>query len=219
MKTLVNIRVITIISLVFFILGSLSSHFYFNTVFSTNNSGQSTQATSIKYDITPIIAALIAAVVVLVGFFWGLITYKKDQTLRRKDVIFPLINEFDESKQMKIAKYLLDDKKIERGPDWKWPENFYRKQYLSIILRDPLTKEKEIKDAGEFAIRESFDALLDFFYKLEYLFETDIIKPKEIIYFKYYLDKIYDEKPVMNYITIYKFPVNIKKLQRLLTEA
>ena len=43
---------------------------------------------------------------------------------------------------MKIAKYLLDNKKIERGPDWKWPDEFYRKQYLSIILRDH--KEKEM---------------------------------------------------------------------------
>jgi hypothetical protein len=222
MKTFVKIRTITIISLVFVVLVSLSPHSYFNTVFSTNNtthkSSSSTKEVSIEYDITPIIAALIAAVVALVGFIWGLITYKKDQNLRRKDVIFPLINEFDESEQMKIAKYLLDDKKIERHPDWKWPDNFYRKQYLPIILRNPL-ETKKIDDAGEYAIRESFDALLDFFAKLEYLLETDLIKPKEIMYFKYYLDKIYDEKAVEKYIRTYHFPVNIKKLQRLLQEV
>jgi hypothetical protein len=122
MKIFVKIRAITTISLVFFVLGSLSPHFYCNTIFSTNNSSPSAKTESIKYDITPIIAALIAGAVALAGFFWGLVTYKKDQDLRRKDVIFPLINEFDESKQMKIAKYLLDDKKIERGPDWKWPD-------------------------------------------------------------------------------------------------
>jgi hypothetical protein len=217
MKIFVKIRAITIISLVFFVLGSLSPHFYYNTVFSTNNSSPSATTESIKYDITPIIAALIAGAVALAGFFWGLITYKKDQNLRRKDVIFPLINEFDESKNMKIAKYLLDDKKIERGPDWEWPDEFYRKQYLSIILRDH--KEKEIKDAGEFAIRESFDALLDFFLKLEYLLETEIIKQKEIIYFKYYLDKISDEKAVIKYIDAYLSETYIEKLQRLFTEV
>jgi hypothetical protein len=207
MKTFVKIRTITIISLVFVVLGSLSSHFYFNTVFSTNNttnnttnkSSPSTKEVSIEYDITPIIAALIAAVVALVGFIWGLITYRRDQNLRRKDVIFP--------------KYLLDDKKVERRPNWKWPDDFYRRQYLSIILR-----KKEINDAGEFDIRESFDALLDFFYKLEYLYETDIIRSKEIIYFKYYLDKISREPAVMKYNAIYNFPVNIEKLQSLLNE-
>ena len=192
--------------LVFFL--STFNLYYIKPISSTNDTDITKKTDSNKLDPTSIINALIGAGAGLGGFIWGLQTYKKDQHLRRKDIIFPLIKEFDESEQMKYAKDLLDDKTICPQCNWKYKQRFYHKQNFDIILRDH--GPKPISDPGEFAIRKSFDALLDFFYKLQYLFEINLIKSNEIRYFKYYVDKIAKEENVINYINIYSFPVNMQ---------
>jgi hypothetical protein len=82
-------------------------------------------------------------------------------------------------------------------------DHYYNKKNLLLILRDH--DVIPIYDDGESAIRGSFDTLLDFFVKLEYLLSIKIIKKGEIEYFKYYIDKAADEPPVIEYINKYKF--------------
>lgn len=54
-------------------------------------------------------SSLIPTVVGAVGLFQALFTYNESQTLKRKDIIFPLIDEFDNSEDLFLAKAILDD--------------------------------------------------------------------------------------------------------------
>jgi hypothetical protein len=236
---------------------------------------------------------VITAAVGIGGLAVGIITYYWAQVSRRKEALFPIINEFDSSQEMRIAKLILDDFIIPKEDEWShtineycfawdefpggpaadnfkrflvekfavnWVQNaqivknnnsitmtqgeesikiivyyeeklglmkindvpifglilkivngtlqigmdgYYHKSNLLVILRDH--NAIPINDDGEIAIRASFDALLDFFVKLEYLLSIKVIKKGEIEYFKYYIDKTADEPPVIEYINKYEF--------------
>ena len=95
----------------------------------------------------------------------AIFTYHRAQISKRADVIFPLINEFDTSKNMKFAKEILDNQDVKvtkEGPSWN-------KGDLKLILRIPDNDESYSYSYEQIKIRESFDHLLDFFCKLEYL--------------------------------------------------
>lgn len=161
--------------------------------------------TSGPSDIASIIAAGIGAAAGLGGLSWGLYTYKGEQNSKRKGILFPLIEEFDKSKEMEFAKGILDGKNIKPKWDWKYPWGYYKKSNLSIILRNH--KPDGIDDLGEVAIRYSFDALLDFFCKLEYLLKIKLVKPEEVDYFTYYTKIAANEEPIRSYINYYDFPL------------
>ena len=57
-------------------------------------------------------------------------------------------------------------------------------------------------------IRFSFDKLLDFFSKLEYLLSIGLLTDKEIDYFRYYIDKAGRNEAVVNYVIAYNFPLH-----------
>jgi hypothetical protein len=154
---------------------------------------------------TAIISTIIGAAAGLGGLFWGLYTYRKEPLLKRKDVLFPLIKELDESKEIMYAKKILDDINIKPEQCWIYPNDYYNKENLERILR--YHEPKGIIDPGEYAIRMSFDALLDFFCKLEYLRKIKLIKPEEIDYFKYYINKAAAEPSVIRYVSKYNFPL------------
>lgn len=70
---------------------------------------------------------------------------------------------------------------------------FYHISNLQSIMR-LLNDDNPIIDEGEHTIRNSFDALLDFFSRLSYLSKIGLIKKNELSYFSYYIDKILDGK-------------------------
>jgi hypothetical protein len=173
-------------------------------IYSQNN--KTLELTDDPIDNTAIISTIIGAAAGLGGLFWGLYTYKKEQLLKRKDILFPLIKELDEeSKVIIYAKNILDDRNIKPEQGWKYPDDYYNIENLEIILR--YHKPKGIIDPGEVAIRRSFDALLDFFCKLEYLRKIKLIKAEEIEYFNYYIKKAADEPSVISYVRNYNFPL------------
>jgi hypothetical protein len=186
-----------------FILSNLSV-LSIQPIYTQNN--KTIESTDDPIDNTAIISTIIGAAAGLGGLFWGLYTYKKEQLLKRKDILFPLIKELDEeSKEIRYAKNILDDRNIKPEQDWKNPDDYYNIENLEIILR--YHKPKGISDPGEVAIRRSFDALLDFFCKLEYLRKIKLIKAEEIEYFNYYIKKAADEPSVICYVRNYTFPL------------
>ena len=136
---------------------------------------------------TAIITTIIPTVAGIGGLIWGIYTYKETQILKRQEILFPLIKEFDESDKMYYSKAILDDVVIPPENGWEKQMGYYHISELETILRNHTTRS--ITDHGEAAIRESFDALLDFFAKLEYLFNIGLIKKQEISYFRYYINK------------------------------
>jgi hypothetical protein len=150
------------------------------------------------------IATLIPTAVGAVGLTQALYTYKENQKAKRKEIIFPLIDEFDNSEDLFLAKAILDDFTCS-VPPYKTTNKFllefwdmstkdfqyYNKCNLNNFLRNHLDKNvEEITDPRERAIRKSFDAMIYFGFKLQYLYNIGILKKKELYYFQYDFDKL-----------------------------
>jgi|SRR5919112_6715034 hypothetical protein len=140
------------------------------------------------------------------GFIWGIFTYNKAQNVKKAEIIFPLIKEFDECRTMDYAKDILDEKIITIRSD-HFPYTFtrYDQSDLKYLLRNHQEGDIEEKESK---VRKSFDSLLDFFCKLDYLLEIKLIEKREILYFRYYVDKVVNDVYVIKYIDIYKFPLH-----------
>lgn len=155
-----------------------------------------------------------AAVAAAGGGIGGLIAWMRSHMrIKRQEYIFSLMKEFDDSGKMEYAKKILNGVAIPPKDGWKNDLTYYHKSNLINILRDD--KNNSISDFGEASIRESFDSLIGFLYKLECLVEEGLIKRKEIRYFQYYVDKVVDEKAVLAYIIRNKVPLQGRLDERL----
>lgn len=155
---------------------------------------------------------------------------EQELNLQRQKMLFDLTNEIDSSEnseKMFLAKAILDNLSCDiPSYDEKWGSSnkevfdYYSTHYdqldLNHILRDHYPQP--ITDPKEKAIRQSFDALLDYFCRIEYMYKTRIITEQELNYFRYYILKIKDNKAVMEYLKRYKFPLSddfINKVEEL----
>jgi hypothetical protein len=158
-----------------------------------------------------------------VGAFWGIFTYREGQKLKRKEILFPLIDEFDKAHKMFLAKAILDDftcslpdsqeELAQLGKitikDYKHPDQLkelYHVDNLYITLRYH-KDEGDVTDLRELCVRESFDAIIDFYAKLEYLKRIGLLKEEELEHFKYYYDKLVDSEAIRKYVTKYQLPL------------
>lgn len=124
---------------------------------------------------------------------------------------------YDPSKAIQVVE--IDDKRytfvvrsIDTQTNLTW---CYHRTTLDQILRNHIISP--ILDEGENVIRQSFDALLDFFGKLGYLLFIGLIKKDELLYFQYYLKEMVSpyhdshdpahpkENPVISYSKTYGF--------------
>lgn len=183
-----------------------------------NNTNLIQRSSDSSDSMLPVIISAVTAAGGIATIIIGLRTYRtqsKESLISRrkdiqKDIIFPLIKEFDESKDMQYAKDILDEGDLKPKEDWKGKFGDYNKYNLSTILRDH--EPDAITDPGEADIRHSFDVLLDFLWKLEFLRDIELINDKEIAYFKYYIKRVYKEEAIMRYIKIYEFPLHVDSL-------
>jgi hypothetical protein len=161
------------------------------------------------------IASLLTALVGIVGLIFGIYQYGQAQKVKRQQILFELIHEYNYSEEQRLAKRILDDFYVDkdlkkRGIQFKQPNEYYYVSHLGQILR--WHGRESIEDPGEEVIRESFDALLEFFGKLEYLLELGLIKKNELLYFDYFLRKTLDNEAVRKYARDYPVPL-YQKLQ------
>ncbi len=154
-----------------------------------------------------LITAIIPTVVAGDTAIFGLITYREGQKLNRKDLIIPLINEFDSSEDLFLAKALLDDftcnvppwdtkSEILKGlfnmsdDDFKYYDRTKLPQFLRIH-RDKhgnvYEKVEKITSLKERAVRRSFDSMVYFFFKLQYLYGLGLLSKKDLFYFLLYM--------------------------------
>lgn len=157
-------------------------------------------------DNIPIIGTLGGIITLIIGLF----TYRQSQILKKKDIqkeiVFPLIDEFDnKSPKMNLAKLILDDVPIEDNGE---AYGYYDNERLGKVLIDHrIRKVDEPWDRGDGNVRTSFDRLLDFFVRLEFLQSIGLLTQKEINYFGYYIKKVVENPVVVNYIKVYEFPL------------
>ena len=137
------------------------------------------------------------------GLFWGIYQYRQNRIEKRKDILFELVREFDQSEKMNFAKRILDDYSLEIEDGWLNKPGFYHKSNLNTILR--LHHESTISDPGEISIRDSFDTLFDFFDRLGYLFKVGLVKKYELSHFEYFLTRARDNDSIVKYVQFYGF--------------
>ena len=137
------------------------------------------------------------------GLFWGIFQYRKSRIEKRKDLLFHLADKFDDDDRFTYAKKLLDDFSLEPKPGWENDTKDYHKNNFETILNYHF--EVPITDAGYIEIRDSFDALFDFFDRLTYLYKLGLIKKEEFSHFSYYLKKAKENENVRNYVDYYEF--------------
>jgi hypothetical protein len=173
----------------------------------------------------------------LIIAYMGIKEYKQNQVLKNKDIVkdivLPLVDEFDEDHLILKAKAILEDVPIEiikrksndqeekedipidikikrksNDQEEKEEEDILKKQYnkeeLKIALQDHKNKISNWRD-GDDVVRGSFDRFLNFLCKLEYMLSLELLNRNEIVYFQYYIDLVAKNEPVLNYIRIYNF--------------
>ena len=184
------------------------------------------------------LGTLVPTIVGGVGLFESIYAYREGQLLKRKDLIIPLIDEFDNSEDIFLAKAILDDFTCNIPPSGannqllkkfsqlsKDELEFYNKSNLKKFLRYHRDLGVEpVISVEERTVRRSFDSLINFFFKLQYLYRTGLLREKELYYFRYYMTLAFDDEDDLgtwNYIEKYKLPLERKFVEHVtnLTEG
>jgi hypothetical protein len=100
----------------------------------------------------------------------------------RKDMLYGIF--IESSQENKSERFLQDEFLMESVEN---NEAYVNESQLRQILRNH--RDNEVREQYEIIIRTSFDTLLDFFVKLEYLLSIGLIKKQETDYFNYYIEK------------------------------
>lgn len=145
---------------------------------------------------------IVAAIGSIVLFVIGRLEYLKTVKIRRAEFLDKLITDFLD-RGTEIARYMLDDYVYVKKENRK--ETPIRQKELAIPLKNYLRNHNidPIGTEDEIIVRKSFDRLLDFFAKLSYYKNQNLITANELQYFKYYLNKIYKKEEVIGYIKTY----------------
>ena len=133
---------------------------------------------------------------------WGVYQYRKGQITTRQKVLFEAIEDFNESKELRIAKDILGYGYVRHSKENK---KEYDQTDLKTILRYP--KKDTPFVPAEIDIRNSFDALLVFLGKIGYMLMVGVITRNEALYFRYYIGKIEANDNVRNYAKENQFPL------------
>jgi hypothetical protein len=151
-------------------------------------------------------ATVVTTGIAAAGVLWGVYQYRKGQIMTRQKVLFEAIKEFNESKELQIAKDILGYGYVRRPKENKKEND---QTDLKTILRYPKkdTPFVPVTDPAEIDIRNSFDALIVFLGKIGYMLMVGVITRNEALYFRYYIGKIQDDDNVRNYTKENQFPL------------
>lgn len=159
-----------------------------------------------------IIISIVSTAVAVVGGVFGVVTYSKNQTLKRQEIILPLMREFDTNETLEMARQILDGfPVVVEGPGQLHRE--FSTDKLSTYLRDD--KQNKVTDPAEINLRDSFTALLDFFCKLGYLMDIDAITRRDLGYFEYYVSEASKDPGISTYTKLYKFELYAVLLDKM----
>jgi hypothetical protein len=159
----------------------------------------------------------------------GVLTYRRGQTLKRQEILFPLIAEFDTSERMFLAKAVLEEFTcnsiellIKNSETLSWLKNLIREDEQESDLQKKAFRKSNLSntlgnrdkesccpgknysfDERQVAVRTSFDALIKFCAKLEYLYKVGLLEEDELTYFFYYYHKLEENEAVQKYVESY----------------
>lgn len=172
----------------------------------------------------------LATLAIIAGFSgigtlgWGIFQYRQTRYDKRKDLFLELTKEFDSSKDFLPAKKILDGWAISYSAknglcvtshgqfsgyniDWILAPDFRKRKELEAKYKQNIfhgMSEEDLNQAWGL-IRDSFDAMFDFYERLLYLQKNKRITPTEMSYFDYYLDLAKKDKDVFAFLDFYNF--------------
>lgn len=158
--------------------------------------------TELQLQLLELILKIGGAIGGLFLFFRGYLEYKRANATKRAEFLDKMITEFH-SEEKKAALALLDDY------GYASPTGL-PSMPLYVYLRDH--RQQPIANNDEVAVRKSFDNLLDFCTRLSYYIQNDLMSSRELIYFRYYLEKLRDKQEVRAYIGNYFYPRDFNEL-------
>ena len=152
------------------------------------------------------LVTIVSTMVAISTGLYGYITNRKNQTLKRQEIIFPLIEEFEKKKGIFYAKELIDNVPIRIDPSEKEfidnPFKLTDSKGVKVYHTSDLSKLTEsILDEDVLLIKFIMDSLLNFFGKLGYLIDNKLITKNDISYFLYYIEEAKDNKDVRLFAT------------------
>lgn len=207
--------------LIIFAASSVSNNYHAvyatgkNATQTTSSSTAKTKESALFVVDVPTLIAAVAAAAALGGVFWGIYQYRQGQAAKRQEVLFLLVKDFNESKDLNLAKEILGYdhlRKTEETKDWQHIDepHYYSVDKLGEILKSD-KERSELSSAPanpeELAIRYSFDNFIVFLGKIGYSLKVGAIKRHEILFFKYYIDKAKENPAVEHYTTANEFPL------------
>ena len=155
---------------------------------------------------------------------WGIFQYRQVRLDKRKDLFLEITKEFDKSKEFLPAKKILDNWTVSYSSknglqpsvkgqfslaniDWILSKGYVDRKALEQKYHNDYFQyldERELDESWRL-LRESFDALFDFFERLVYLQENNRITNKEMNYFEYYLGLAKKYEHIISFLEIYGF--------------
>lgn len=105
-----------------------------------------------------------------------------------------MIKEFGEKENLYYAKQLIDGVSVEAEPQKGAPKKTYTYQDLDLLHRawSPFNDD-------ELFMRIIIDDFFNFFGKIGYLLDNEVITKKEISYFLWYIEKVVQIEAIMTY--------------------
>jgi hypothetical protein len=166
-----------------------------------SSSADASNNTQLMINLGTAAAGILTAIVGVNAFRQSQVLKKKDIM---KDIIIPLIQDY-EKPELSKAKQILDGSEIKGESSDRYPNRTYDKNKLSVILRDTRISPVPPINVTEDEIRRSFDALLYFLIKLEYLLFVGVLTDDETMYFQFFIKKAAAEPSVINYAKMKDF--------------
>ncbi|MDR2206973.1 MAG: hypothetical protein LBE36_12560 [Flavobacteriaceae bacterium] len=121
---------------------------------------------------------------------FGIIQYKKGQRWQKANILLTLIDHFENDKNIRVAREMLDwDKRSIIFDDTRKMifDNSILIRALAVVEMDDDTFTEE-----ESFIRDAFDSFFDFFHKLYSFQKSELLKFEDFAYFFYYFELIRD---------------------------
>lgn len=138
----------------------------------------------------------------LILFYRGYMEYRRANATKRAEFLDKMITEFG-APEKKVALLLLDDYGYTG-------EHGFCAVDLTVVLRDH--SKQPIATLIEVDCRKSFDNLLDFCTRLSYYLQNELMSSRELIYFRYYLEKLRTNAAVRAYIARYFYEKDFEEL-------
>jgi hypothetical protein len=160
-----------------------------------------------------IIASIATSAVGIVGGWSAVITSRKNQIIKRQEIVLPLIKEFEHDKFIRYAEALIYHIPVQI------PVKGNLRKYTNKDLQRLLNGNKDLElyelDDDEITIRSTIDSLLNFFGKLAYLIDIHILTRQDIGYFRDYAEKAAADIAVMEFVKEFHYDLFLLLLDQI----